>query len=304
MPAKRKISAAEFVEDLRSGMTLSELMDKYSVVPRELDAILLQLKQSLVNPLQVYGRSPGEQAIAGIEKIRFFRRHQVGLPVRIHDASNPEVWGHIRDVSERGVGVEGIVAGVDEIKTLVIACNEFFSINQIKLVAKCRWATPNSDTRKYLTGFETVRISEGSLERLKSFIEACTRAEQASKAPARSASSRLSTSTKPKTETVWVCPFCQKPQNREYEECPQCGIIAKKYMQRLDKTKTEILHMMKKEVQSEATSVAQKDEAGIKMVSISAKLWSDLESLGGDPYQHLVNALSTYVLRHKVSRYR
>jgi hypothetical protein len=304
MPAKRKISAAEFVEDLRSGMTLSELMDKYSVVPRELDAILLQLRQSVINPLQAYGRSPEEQTSTGIAKIRFFRRHQVGLPVRVHDASNPEIWGYIRDVSERGLGIQGIEAAIDEIKTLVIFSNEFFSINQISLVAKCRWVTPTGDTRKCLTGFETIRISDSSFERLKRFIEACARAEQASKAPARSESSRSPASAKAKTETVWVCPFCQKPQNREYEECPQCGIIAKKYMQRLDKTKTEILDMMEKEAAPDATAASRKEEAGSKTIAISAKLWSDLESLGGDPYEHLINALSTYVLRHRVSRYR
>ncbi len=183
MPAKRKISAAEFVEDLRSGMTLSELMDKYSVVPRELDAILLQLRQSVINPLQAYGRSPEEQTSTGIAKIRFFRRHQVGLPVRVHDASNPEIWGYIRDVSERGLGIQGIEAAIDEIKTLVIFSNEFFSINQISLVAKCRWVTPTGDTRKCLTGFETIRISDSSFERLKRFIEACARARTSIKGP-------------------------------------------------------------------------------------------------------------------------
>ena len=40
MPSKGGISVAEFVKDLRHGMTSSELMTKYSLVPRELDGIL------------------------------------------------------------------------------------------------------------------------------------------------------------------------------------------------------------------------------------------------------------------------
>jgi hypothetical protein len=75
-------------------------------------------------------------------------------------------------------------------------------------------------------------------------------------------------------------------------------------MQRLEKTKTEILSIMEKEVPAEAPKGSQKRRAEAKTVSIPVSLWSDLESLGGDPYEHLINALTTYVLRNKVSEYR
>ncbi len=300
MPSKRKISAAEFVKDLRSGMTLSELMNKYSIVPRELDSIFAQLKQSLVSPLELYGRSLDEQAGTATEKIRFFRRHQVGLQVRIYDASDKEIWGYVKDVSERGVGIQGIEAGIDETKTLVIASDEFFAINQIKLVAKCRWFKATGAAGKFLGGFEIIDISERDFERLKRFIEVCARSEQASNVPARSDSVQVRASSTANTETVWVCPFCKKPQSKEYEECPQCGIIAKKYMQRLEKTKSEIVSIMEKEVPAELTKTSQKQRPEGKTVSIPVNLWTDLESLGGDTYEHFINALSTYVLRQKV----
>lgn len=304
MASKRKISAAEFVKDLRSGMTLSELMDKYFLAPRELDAILRQLKQSLAHPSHLYGRSPSEQGGTGIEGIRFLRRHRVGLPVRVHDLVDPEIQGQLRDISERGLGVQGIEAKVDEDRTLVIWSNEFFSISQFELIAKCRWTTPTGDDRKCLSGFEIIRVSEESTEQLKRFIEACTRAEEVSRAATHPDPLALPASKAAKIETVWICPFCQKPQNKEYEECPQCGIIAKKYMQRLDTTKSEILSIMEKEPSlQEIPAAYQKDRTATRTISISAKLWYELESLGGDPLDHLTNALSTYVLRHKVSRY-
>ncbi len=32
--------------------------------------------------------------------------------------------------------------------------------------------------------------------------------------------------------TVWKCPACGKPQTRELEECPDCGVIATKFLKR------------------------------------------------------------------------
>ena len=32
--------------------------------------------------------------------------------------------------------------------------------------------------------------------------------------------------------TVWKCPACGKPQTRELEECPDCGVIAAKFLKR------------------------------------------------------------------------
>jgi hypothetical protein len=305
MVSKRKISAAEFVKDLRSGITVSELMDKYSLTPRELDGILRQLKQTLANPSHLYGRSPSEQGGIGIEGIRFRRRHSVGLPVSVHDLADPGIQGHLRDISERGLGVQGIEAKPDEIRTFVVWSHEFFAISQFRLIAKCRWTIPMRDERKCLSGFEIIGVPKESLEHFNRFVEACTRAEQASKVPAGPDRVALPASKVAEAKRLWTCPFCQKPQEKEYEECPQCGIIAKKYMRRLEGTKSEIMSMMAKEPSLQETpAVYQKDRtSSTKTVSISAKLWNELVALGGDPLEHLTKALSAYVLRHKVSRH-
>jgi hypothetical protein len=60
MASRAKISAAEFVQDLRSGLTSCELMDKYSLAARELDGVLAQIKKAYADPAELYGRSrPG-----------------------------------------------------------------------------------------------------------------------------------------------------------------------------------------------------------------------------------------------------
>jgi|GEM_PF-2930575 len=36
----------------------------------------------------------------------------------------------------------------------------------------------------------------------------------------------------PEKRRIWRCPACRKPQFQEFEECPQCGVIVSKYLER------------------------------------------------------------------------
>jgi hypothetical protein len=302
MPSKGRISAAEFVKDLRHGVTSSELMTKYSLVPRELDGILVQLKRAMVNPSDIYGRTSPNQAGEAVERIRSLHRNKVPLPVPIYEVTDPQIRGVIRDISEKGVGVQGLETKVDEVKTLVVLANEFFSINPFKLEAKCRWINPTGGAGGNLAGFEITNISGRSLEGLKKFIETYGRGDRASETAPKPQSSTLPSSHKYNGKTVWTCPFCEMPQPGEFEECPQCGIIVRKYLQRLDTTKSEILAIVDKKPRVELTTVSEKELADKKAIYISAKLWKDLKSLGGNPDDHVIRALSTYVLRNKANR--
>jgi hypothetical protein len=304
MPSKGRISAAEFVKDLRHRMTSSELMTKYSLAPRELDGILVQLKRAMVNPSDIYGRTSPNQAGEAVERIRSLHRNKVPLPVPIYEVTDPQIRGVIRDISEKGVGVQGLETKVDEVKTLVVLANEFFSINPFKLEAKCRWINPTGDASGHLAGFEITNISGRGLDALRRFIETYGRGDRASEAAQEPESSTLASSQKDKSEKVWACPFCEIPQPREFEECPQCGIIIKKYLQRLDTAQGETLAMVEKKPGVKLTAASEKEPSDKKTIHISAKLWKELESLGGNPDDHLASALSTYVLRNKVNRSR
>ena len=131
MASGAKISAAEFVQDLRSGITACELMDKYSMVARELDGVLDQLKKTLGDPAEIYGRTAKKQAHEKTNRIRFLRRHRMALSVLIYDAQDPTIRGEVRDVSEKGIGVRKMDTKVDETKNLVVLANEYFSIDPV-----------------------------------------------------------------------------------------------------------------------------------------------------------------------------
>ena len=40
------------------------------------------------------------------------------------------------------------------------------------------------------------------------------------------------------TQTVFRCPACNMPQNKEFQVCPQCGIIVEKFLKKIQEQKT------------------------------------------------------------------
>jgi hypothetical protein len=299
MPPRVKISAAEFVQDLRTGLTSCELMNKYSLAARELDGVLAQVKKALGDPLVIYGRA-SQDAGGTQDKIRFFRRHRVDLPVVICDVNNPAVRGEVRDVSEKGIGVQKMDTKVDEVKNLLVLANEYFSINPFVFEAQCRWTSPTTDERHLLAGFEIIKISEESSKSLGRFIKTYANVSGTAAGAAPTLSVKSDSTTR--NESSWVCPFCEMPQPRKFEECPQCGIIVAKYMSKLEANKNEVADIIEKERRQPAPTPAKPDSINEATITVSAHIWKELEALGGDPHKHLNAALSTYLLKARVSR--
>jgi hypothetical protein len=300
MSPRVKISAAEFVQDLRAGLTSSELMDKYSLPARELDGVLAQLNNALVDPGKVYGRASQNATSGTADKIRFFRRHKIDLPVVVCDANNPAIRGEVRDVSEKGLGVQKMDTTVDEFKNLVVLANEYFPISPFGFEAQCRWTCPTTDARRFLAGFEIIKISEECFKNLVKFIKTYENlnGQSAETAPGLSETSVLET---PRNEARWVCPFCEMPQPMEFEECPQCGIIVAKYLSKLEANKKELKDIIEMQPSPPAPPPVKPDSIGERTITISANVWKELEALGGDPQKHLNTALSTYLLRARAS---
>ena len=106
MESRAKISAAEFVQDLRSGLTSCELMDKYSLTARELDGVLAQIKKAFADPAELYGRSAPNGVDEKTTKFRFLRRHKIDLPVLVYESKDPKIRGEVRDISEKGIRIQ------------------------------------------------------------------------------------------------------------------------------------------------------------------------------------------------------
>jgi len=95
------------------------------------------------------------------------------------------------------------------------------------------------------------------------------------------------------------CPSCGMPQFSAFDECPQCGVIVKKFLEGRVPPKSEVQKIIEKQHRAEPTLVIERESGEPKTVRISAFLWEELKSLGGNPDEHVTSAVSMYVLRTK-----
>jgi len=278
-------------------------MDKYCLMARELDGVLDQLKKMLGDPVALYGRIEKNRAHEKTNKIRFLRRHRIDLPVLVYDAQDPTIRGEVRDVSEKGIGVQKMNIKVSDIKRLVVLANEYFSIEPFGFEAQCRWTTPTTDDRHPLAGFEIINISEESLKSLGKFVETYANVQSGPEARSMGRLSGAPASCATENGAIWVCPFCEMPQPKEFEECPQCGIIVSKYLLKLEANRKNVAEIIEKQPVVETAAISKKNSVNKTTIAVPAQVWEQLEALGGNPQDHLNSALSTYLLRSRVSRY-
>ncbi len=174
MQRKRKIRAGDIIRDVRVGMTVSQLMDKYRFSLKILRFVFRRLlnagaitKDELAAQTALYKDS------AELKGVRKWIRKTTVFPVRIYDSGNPFATGFVRDISEKGVCVEGIEAAVGEIKNFIVRSGAFGEGHTLVFEGKCRWVNPEqSPGKKWLAGFEITSISNldsGELRKLVRF---------------------------------------------------------------------------------------------------------------------------------------
>jgi hypothetical protein len=171
MAAEKEIKAKELVSDIVSGLGDNELMQKYKLTFRGLQSVFRKLVDlKIVEEASLEGRLvPPLNAETTV--ITRLPRKDIYVPLPVQDADNPGVLGLIVNISERGLGVKGLKAEVDEVKRLVIKPDKFVELKPVTLKAKCRWVKPHDDQQEILSGFETVSIAQDQVQELKNLIE-------------------------------------------------------------------------------------------------------------------------------------
>ena len=99
--------------------------------------------------------------------------------------------------------------------------------------------------------------------------------------------------------TMVKCPSCGMPQFSAFDECPQCGVIVKKFLEGREPPKRDVKKIVGKQPRPESAAASPKESAEAKNVRISAFLWEKIKALGGNPDEHVTRAISMYVLRNK-----
>lgn len=163
----RQIKTTDIVNDIRSGMTDVELMERYSVSSEGLQkAFRILVEAGSLEQKELYGRSPAQDDTVFIECLRELPRHYLAIAVTIHELTRPEVKGYVLDITEKGLGIAGIPARVGEMKTFVIPAEKFIESESIVFEAKCIWVQTKESEAQDVAGFQITSISEKSFEDL------------------------------------------------------------------------------------------------------------------------------------------
>jgi len=173
METKRKIKAKDIVNDVRSGMTDSELMKRHGLSSKGLQSIFKKLIDAKAPKVQeVFNRAPicGEDT-ADVTNIRFVPRDCVDVPLLICDKADRKNIDTIVDVTERGIGIRGILTNAGETKTFVFLSDSLFPVGPFALEAQCRWVKNGTSDRQIDSGFEITNIAEAGSQELNKIIQ-------------------------------------------------------------------------------------------------------------------------------------
>ncbi|GAH79090.1 unnamed protein product, partial [marine sediment metagenome] len=150
------IRAKDFVEDFHCGMSNSDLLRKYRLSAKGLRSVFRKLLDAKVlSKDDILRRFLSTRGLRRMRSSRRFPRKRIRYPLLVCDAESPEVKGFVRDISEKGIAVEGIEAGRGDLRALMIRSNELSDTSTFEFVVECRWARKNEDSGEFpVSGFE------------------------------------------------------------------------------------------------------------------------------------------------------
>lgn len=168
---KRKISAADFVDDIRSGMSQVAIMEKYALSSKGLVSAYQKLVSAgILQPEEVL-ENRDRVEIDVVEELRREPRCYLDFELPVIDVAASEIQGRVKDITVRGLGVIGIPAEVDEVKTFMVYHERFALIKPFLIEARCRWAKREGRNGHCTAGFEITNMSEDDLEQLRKLVK-------------------------------------------------------------------------------------------------------------------------------------
>jgi uncharacterized protein (DUF433 family) len=170
----RTLNLLTILADIRSGMSRSDLLEKYTLTDKTLRQVVQKLlaaegKRSAFDGPETVIEEPSD-FLATAE----FVRHEVDFDLPVYDAYRPEIVGKLRDVSEEGMSVTGIEANRGDIKTLVVLADELGQFSSFEFQGYCRWAFTGSVDGVCLAGFAIEKISRSDARELQKLVRLIT----------------------------------------------------------------------------------------------------------------------------------
>src|SRR5271157_1222193 len=138
MSPKQQISAREFIQDTRAGMTCSELAEKYKLSPNSIQRIFRGMIDGEIMTIdELAGRYAlfDDTAQHGIDSVRLLFRQVVNFVLPIYEKEKPKTLGIVLNITEGGVGLKGIEAITGESKNFAIPANKLFDVARVEFRA-------------------------------------------------------------------------------------------------------------------------------------------------------------------------
>jgi hypothetical protein len=172
----RTVFARELLKDVRSGMGKSALMRKHGLSQSALQGLVtLLLDSGEIKRQDLYGDLAG---LAGDtvhpDAFRVLERHSLDFETLIYDAANPEIHGKVLDITEDGLGVQGLEASVEDTKNFVVLGDPFGEAAPFEIEANCRWARRDEESGVMTAGFQIMDMSDHDREELRKLIKLVT----------------------------------------------------------------------------------------------------------------------------------
>ncbi|MBI5249335.1 MAG: PilZ domain-containing protein [Desulfomonile tiedjei] len=169
--SKNTIRMSNLVDDIRSGMSKPDLLAKYKLSSRGLRWVSMMLVSSgAMSWKEIFDKLCTNFSELVPDKPRNSKRYRLPFELPVYDSVRPDRIGTVRDVSENGVGVRGIMAEEGETKTLVIGGDEFGELASFSFQGVCKWASKDS-SGQHFSGFEISDISMGSLSEFQLLMQ-------------------------------------------------------------------------------------------------------------------------------------
>jgi hypothetical protein len=157
MTEKRVVNAKQLMRDIRDGMPVSELMSKYQMSPHSLRKAFRKLIDFEVASNAELGALENLHNSPEGKSIRRIPRKPIKYQLQIFQNDDPFHPGLVKDVSRKGLCIEGIDIGVADEKCFIIRNGSFSQQITVVFDAKCRWVT--REGKKTRAGFEITSIS-------------------------------------------------------------------------------------------------------------------------------------------------
>ncbi|MBI5571409.1 MAG: hypothetical protein HY914_15805 [Desulfomonile tiedjei] len=169
----KEIGIADFLSDVRSGLGSRDLMGKYDLSEHGLDEFFARLlKDRSITSEEFYCWSLlFNNELSCVESVRLLSRESLGGLVSVYDEEEPENEGVAFNICSNGLGVRGIVAAVNEVKTLVIVPDLSTGGEEVVVDARCRWIESATSQDESVGGFEIIGTLEGRMADLIQFVK-------------------------------------------------------------------------------------------------------------------------------------